>query len=426
MITYKNGRIKVIYKGHAICKQKTKISISKTETREDYEIPYVSYYYFKPKYNVGESVTIPLYLTDYYQKEYRFNDTSETFKLTVDLDGIITEINGIKAGDYDLILGELSVGQHYFSVKVTDSDGFESATLYNELLITDVSTINEYIMTENDLSTYNITLNLNETATSEQMKNNRVGLTNLLSDVVNNGFNKITLLNGIYRINRTIRNGVGEETPIIIPSNLIVNLNESTIKLHPYDDREYGEVAQVENLMISFKNSENSELTNGTIEGDFAERKELLWEDGTNAFQNGNGEQSSAINFRGGKYNSLNNLTITQITGYNLTANFGDISTGKIISNGGFEDNVKLNNKGETIEKTGYTTNGFQDLSNYNYDWLCVSIWLAMGGIKGYHWDMDVCFFDENQNLNEKIEKYFVISMYNEINSRKSNTLIAI
>ena len=44
-------------------------------------IPYISTYDFKEKVNIKEDVIIPLYITDYYQKEYLYEDTSETFTI---------------------------------------------------------------------------------------------------------------------------------------------------------------------------------------------------------------------------------------------------------------------------------------------------------------------------------------------------------
>ena len=51
------------------------------------EVPYISTYYIEPKVSPKEDVIINYYVTDYYHKEYTEEDTSETFTITVKIDG---------------------------------------------------------------------------------------------------------------------------------------------------------------------------------------------------------------------------------------------------------------------------------------------------------------------------------------------------
>ena len=161
IIKNKNNSISLIYNGHKINRI---INLENKETenvREDYEIPYISYEYFNPKPLDTEEVIIPLYITDYYQKEYVYDDTSLVFKLRVEVDGEVTYLNNLKAGDYSLNLGVLEKGKHWFSVQVIDEEGYESIRLFNDLWVInqEEEAIKEneiYTITDGDLFNYNI------------------------------------------------------------------------------------------------------------------------------------------------------------------------------------------------------------------------------------------------------------------------------
>lgn len=376
-----------------------------------YEIPYISYGYWNPKpYNTEENI-IPLYITDFYQKEYLENDTSLTFDLRVEVDGEVTWINNIPSGDYELNLGKLDTGMHYFTVQVVDEAGEESARLANDIWVIDeehdIKESETYSITEQDLIDHNITINLDETATAEQMKNNRCGLSQLFLDIKNEGYRKCVLPKAIYRVNRTRRTLGDDGTAtsidkgdicIDIPSNFTVDMNQSTFKLHPYNDEEYGTIGSVENLIVRMKKCIDSHLINGTIEGDFAERSENGWASGNN------GEHNNTFYFYGGKYNSLENIKIYQTTGYNVcTGQAGNLNGN--VSLGALSDNVKLVD-GEEVMAEGYCSSDYSDLSNATSKYIVCSVWLAMGGIKTQHWDIDFSFYDKDKRFIEKIRCY--------------------
>ena len=74
-------------------------SISVTDINLN-EVPYISTYYIEPKVSSKEDVIINYYVTDYYHKEYTEEDTSETFTITVKIDGKKDIVKKkIKAGD---------------------------------------------------------------------------------------------------------------------------------------------------------------------------------------------------------------------------------------------------------------------------------------------------------------------------------------
>ena len=94
-------------------------------------IPYISTYDFKEKVNIKEDVIIPLYITDYYQREYLYEDTSETFTINYEIEGTTHTINNINAGDYKLNLGKCSsVGKKEIWIQVIDKRGIKSQKLY--------------------------------------------------------------------------------------------------------------------------------------------------------------------------------------------------------------------------------------------------------------------------------------------------------
>ena len=374
-------------------------------------IPYISIYYYNPKPYNDEEIIIPIYITDFYQREYYYNDTSLKFTLRYEIDGVVNYINNIKAGDHNLSFGTLSEGMHYYSIQVIDSQGRESRRIYNDLYVVDRKTYDitddqTYVMTSEDLTIYNI--NNENSAVEDDMINNRIGLTNLFSDVKNKGFRKIILLNGTYRVNRAIPAGtIKDKTcPILIPSEFTIDMNNSTIKLHPYDDREYGNRGEVNNVIIKMENCFDSHLINGTIKGDYYERvNELVWEDGSNAYIGSNGEFNFGAVSYGSEFSSFENITFDNIAGYNVGATYGgNRGNGNI---GEWQENISVEN-GVNIDKEGYITSnlGTMDENMINNKYIVASVWLGYGGIRGHYWDMDFHFYDENEKFIETIKVY--------------------
>lgn len=393
-------------RNHVIIFNYKKIVIPVDET----EIPYISIYYYNPKPTDAEDVIIPLYFTDFYQKEYYDDDYSLRFKLRYEVDGNVRYIKNLPAGDYNLNLGKLSEGMHWYSAQVEDIYGRVSRRIFNDLWV-----INEanyalksdeiYTITDEDLSKYKI--NKNNSENEEAMINNRVGLSQIFEDLRGKGIRKIFLPLGIYRVNRCLRLGTiaDKNCPIIIPSGLTVEMNGATFKLHPYDDRQYGDRARVENLIVRMNGGKDSHLINGIIEGDFFERQNLIWTDGSNAISGSNGEQNNGIYMYGCEFSSIDNVTIKQVTGYNLCmGQNGTYGWGKI---GTWIDGKAIIN-GDEIDKVGYTTSNFctMDSNLLANKYVVASVWLAMGGLKGKYWDMDFHFYDENYNFLETIKIY--------------------
>ena len=396
---YNKNKLKLFFNNNPIIAQ---IYFDKhSVTINEEEIPYIQINYYSPKIEDTEDVIIPFYATDFYQKEYLQDDYSEEFKLRYELDGKVSYKN-IKAGDNEVNFGKVEKGMHWYSLQLEDKYGRLSRRIYNEIWVInkeeyEIKEEETYIVTDSDLAQYNI--NKENSEVVEDMVNNRMGLTNLFHDLQEQGYRKCVLPNGIYRVNRAKRRGVGEETPIDIPTRFTVDMNGSTFKLHPYNDSDYGNIGQVENLMVRLIECFDTHVINGTFEGDYAERKANGWANGYN------GEGSNCFSSYGGEFNSLDNVTITQITGYNSSVNQeSSYGRGEL---GAWEDNIAVINGIDTF-KEGYTTSklGTMDNTMLANHYIVASVWLGYGGLRGSRWNIDFHFYDENQNFIETIRTY--------------------
>ena len=390
-------------------------------------VPQVATYYYDFKQNISSNeVVIPIYVTDWYQKEYYYNDSSETFTLRVDVDGEVRNIQDIPAGDYNLSLGVLSVGEHYFSIEITDKRGYRSQRLFNDIWIVDdsynITSEQTYQITVNDLEHNGITLGLDENATTQQMYNNRVNMTNYLESLHQQGYRKgILPADSVIRVNADFLDADGNVTDtvkhITIPTNFTLDLNNSTIKLHMYNDTDYGEKGQITNLMVTFEDCIDSHLINGTLEGDYFERSV-----DKEAYINGaNGEHSSCIAINGGKYNTVDNITITKITGYSLYCEkgsvgnhyfedcsligdkWGDNSAGTWVDNIELIDGVEHEFIGTTDINKKYTSS-FIDLTKikskliqYNVEYIRVGKSLS-DFPTGHYFEELLTFYDADKN----------------------------
>ena len=364
------------------------------ETFDEEEIPFICINYYSPRMEDTQDIIIPFYATDFYQKEYLQDDCSEIFKLRYELDGKVSYKN-IKAGDNEVNFGKVGKGIHWYSLQLEDKYGRLSRRIFNEIWVVnkeeyEIKESETHIITDDDLIKYNI--NKANSEIVEDMVNNRMGLTNLFHDLQGQGYRKCVLPNGIYRINK------GD--PIKIPTRFTVDMNGSTFKLHPYNDSEYGNIGQTNNTMIVMEDTFDSHVINGTFEGDYAERRANGWATGYN------GEHSGCFMSKGGEYNSLDNITITQITGYNSGVGLSNSRT-PFTKLGAWEDNIVVKNGVDTVKK-GYVTSRLSVIEEplLSSHYIVASVWLGYGGLRGQRWNIDFHFYDENQNFIETIRTY--------------------
>ena len=447
------------------------------------EVPYISTYYIKPIVKPGEEVFIDYYITDYYYKEYmeKYNLkeddwgddnwteevwNNETFTVTVRVEGQDDKLyHYLKAGDHQVSLGSFSTeGEQKFSILCTDKYGRNSHELFNFFLVQEDIEVKEYIMTEDDLLTYNIKniddyekkvyvkvnklidstidTKIEEVASSTivpshkyicfigtteedengnpimqtkparfwlntiikyatdydkdtvlmESTNTRIGLQKLLDDKKLEGYNKLLLLPGIYRIDN--------EAPIYIPTEFTLDMNNSTLKQNQFTGNK--------SLMIELNNTFNSHVINGNIEGDYFSHD---YANSTN-----NSEWINGISIGGeSKYSSFENLSIKNITGYGSTnglSNSRDNTLSytyiypRVIGNNFYIGDIDRNT-GLDITSTTRTTSDYRDISGYSdIGYLSVSIYLGYQGNPCGTWNLICHFYDGNKKFLKSIDSY--------------------
>ena len=446
----------------------TKLSSSEVLSTNDIninEVPYISTYYIEPKVSPNEDVIIDYYVTDYYHKEYTEEDTSETFTITVKIDGQTDIVKkNVKAGDNSINIGKFkTTGEQKFSIIATDQYGRNSHELFNFFLVEDSDekekNSKEYVMTKDDLIKYNIkntdtyenkyivTLNLEE-PTSETVKAelekiaetiipNSNTYTCIIADTVGNGepgnwwgetivkyaddYNKDTVMqeaantrSGLQQLLDDISfqgytsikllpgtYRIDHEETIFVPSNFTLDMNGATIKLNQFA----GDSA----LMVTLNNTYDSHVINGTIEGDYYSH------DYSNSPNNS--EWVMGISIGGeSKYSSFENLTVKDITGYgggNGIAKSRDESLYYTYQQptaiGDTFELSDINRKtSETIESESRTTSNFIDIAGYDgIGYLSVSRYLGYQGNSCNTWNMIAHFYDGEQNYISSVDGYF-------------------
>lgn len=423
------------------------------------EVPYISTYYIKPIVSTYEDVIIDFYITDYYQTEYQKEDYSNTFTVTVKINGKKDIVKkNLKAGDHSINIGKFkSTGEQKFSIIVTDEYGRNSHELFNYFLVKDETIVNEYIVTKNDLLKYNIkstddyeekqivSLDITD-PTSEKVRdamiieskkytpssntylcliaevegsefnnwwgenivlyaedydkdyvlqeatNTREGLQKLLNDKKAEGYNKVTLYPGVYRIDHLKQ--------IYIPTEFTLNLNGSTIKQNQFTGDS--------SLMIELNNTFDSHVINGTLEGDYYSHDYINSPNSS--------EWVMGISIGGeSKYSSYENLTIKDITGYGATNGISRSEDNSLdytylypIAVG---DSFKLGDidreSGLDIDSNSRTTSDFINIDNhYEVGYLSISRYLGYQGRAFDSWNLICHFYDKDKNYIKSTDGY--------------------
>lgn len=440
------------------------------------KVPYISTYYIKPVVATNEEVLIDYYITDWYFKEYNENynlykddwgDDSwtesvwneETFTVIVNVEGNEQTYTNLSAGDHQVSLGSFAnEGEVNFSIKCIDRFGRCSHELCNYFLVQNAVAINEYVMTEADLTTYNIknedTYEVKQfvdltgletkdaTTVTAELQNiasttvpsshtyvllipytevgsterwwkciqtvyaddydkeavlaeataTKEGLQNLIDDKKNEGYNRIKLLPGVYRIDNTL--------PIYLPTQFTLDMNGATIKMNPFT----GDSCQ----MLEINNCTDTHCVNGIIEGDF------YGHDYTNSPNNS--EWACGIMIGGeAKYCSYEDMIIKDITGYGVSNGIKVSRDGNKAYTylppkgvGSFVEGDIDRDSGLEIKRKERTRSGFIDISNYEgvCDYISVSIYLGYQGNPCGTWNLITFFYDENKNYIKSIDAY--------------------
>ena len=416
------------------------------------EVPYISTYYIKPVVEPGEEVFIDYYITDYYYKEYLEEDYSETFTVIVRVEGQEDKLYpNLKAGDHQVSLGSFTNEcEQKFSILCTDKYGRNSHELFNFFLVRKPMVWNEYVMTEEDLKTYNIkntdnyevkkiinlssltTINsttikaalveaakniipesktyvcviadttgdgnpdnwwgenqvvyatdYNKDVVLQESTSTRKGLQQLLDDKKANGYNKLILLPGIYRIDH--------QQQIIIPTEFTLDMNGSTLKQNQF-------VGSSSTMISLSPNAFNSHLINGKIIGDYFSH------DYVNS--NNNSEWVNGIGMSSCYYSSFENLKINDITGYGCATGRGDrYYNVKYVGTTAPGDIERTT--GNNVQSSNRTVSDFADLGDNNkLDYIVISRYLGYQGRSGDCWNIIVHFYDESKKYIKSIDSY--------------------
>lgn len=235
-------------------------------------------------------------------------------------------------------------------------------------------------------------LDYNKDAVMKESQNTRLGLQKFLDDKKAEGYKKVTLLKGVYRIDHL--------APIYIPTEFTLDMNGATFKQNQFT----GDKA----LMVDLNNTFDSHVINGTIEGDYYSH------DYVNSPNKS--EWVNGISIGGeSKYSSFENLVVKDITGYGGTngiANSRDKSLGytyiypKGIGNSFSLGDIDRSN-GESIVSDSRTTSNFIDITGYgDIGYLSVSRYLGYQGNPTSTWNFIAHFYDENKNFIKSVDGY--------------------
>ena len=354
---------------------KTKLFINQNTNKEQlFTGAYIQIYYYDPKPFSDTEVIIPYFIDDYEQTGYQQDNTNKTFTLIVIVDGMETRYENIKAGDNEINLGILSEGEHWFSLQgIDNSNNSYGMRIYKEVWCVNRDTypIKEsetYYLSETDLTNYSI--NNTNAEDDDSCENTKLGLNQLMANCKNEGFRKLVLLPGTYRVNCTSR-----EDCIIIPSNFTLDLNGATIKRKP-------DIVTVSTGKSTFllKDCIDSHIINGYVEDDRQERidADMDWYN----YSNPCGEGFNTFYIRGGRYWSLENLKVSQAVGHaTITTNsnlVGDMFTNKYKFNTLIKNDISADNivekcyilNGIKYYDDNYVTNEMKDLKDWKSQYI--------------------------------------------------------
>ena len=425
------------------------------------EVPYISTYYIKPIVKPGEEVLIDYYITDYYYKEYLEDDYSLTFTVTVRIGGKEDKIyHNLKAGDHQVSLGSFTIeGEQKFSILCTDKYGRNSHELFNFFLVQGDVKVKEYVMTEDDLATYNIKNTddyeekvyvkvdkLTDTTTGtkiEEVANATVvpshkyicfiGTTEedengnpimqttaarfwlntivkyaddydknaVLTEATNTriGLQKLLDDKKAAGYNRLLLlpgiYRIDHLGTIYVPDRFTLNMNGATLKENQFTGDS--------SLMISLDSTFDSHVLNGNIEGDYFSH------DYVNSTNNSEWCMGTSISGLC-KYSSFENIKIKNITGYGagsgISKKSGYIYFAKALGNVFKLGDISIID-GSIISSTERQSTDFIDISSHTkYDYIAINKYLGYQGMLGGSWSLILHFYDNSKKYIKSISAF--------------------
>jgi hypothetical protein len=361
-------------------------------------VPYISTYYIQPKVDAGKSAVINYYVTDAEQREYMKDDHSASFTVDYWVNGAKSTLQNVKAGDNSFSLKSLPVGKVLFALQATDKQGRKSHRLYQEFLVVDpkASVIPQDKILTPDLKQFGIYND--DTHPVETTK----GLTEMLKWASDNGYRKVVLPKGTYRID--------EKSTVQMATKLTLDMNGSTFKLNPN--------ALDKAMMFEMFKCYDSHVVNGTFEGDLKEHD----------FKNApnNSEWLCAINMgQDTQYSSFENIKIIDVTGYGSNTGIGGNGTRTYSAvqpkNAGTFVPGDINDKGEFVASAVRTTSEKPvDISAFHdsHGFFQLGPYLGYQGNPAGNWVYKASFYDADQKFLENIEGYMYRRLYPPQNAK--------
>ena len=219
------------------------------------------------------------------------------------------------------------------------------------------------------------------------------GLDRLVSEKAADGYRKVVLLPGTYRMSafRKIR----------LPELMTLDLNGATLKQNAF--------AGCHSLLVGIEHVYDAHLVNGILEGDYYEHDY--------ASSPNNSEWPMAFHIDGESlYCSVENVLVRDVAGYGAGNGMGRVNGQLQAFYGGFGKYVQggLNPKDGTIDEADKArcTSDFIDLAKAKATGrLQVSAYLGYQGIRGRSWQMAGCWYDAEKRFlaYETIYQYRVV-----------------
>ena len=349
------------------------------------EIPELYVRYFNPKIYINTDITIPYYVSDNTQAEYLNNSNTKSFTTIVTFNSKVFS-STTTAGEFTINIGSASTtGETYFSIYTIDGNGVASAEQFFDILIVDdtypITQSQTYIMTETDLSTYNI--KVGESVSISDAKLNGAALTNLFKGAKGKGYRKIIMLKNTYMLDYH-----GDK--VTIPDQFTVSMNGATFKATQCND------VNVSNL-VDLRDCFDSHVINGNLVGNYDGFDFEATKTNTNYYIPGEGLAVAEIN--GARYSSFKNMTMSYSVGYNLGV-FGGKRSGYVGTPGklAFKNQYYIDANGNQITSSDMCTTDITDISTLlDRGELQCSVYLGYGGLSLNKAELFVHFYNSSQ-----------------------------
>ena len=368
-------------------------------------VPYIATADLQRTVATGTAPTFTFYVTDFDNKDYMYSDTSESFEVSLWLDGALYVTGTYKAGEHTITLPTMNTptDEVRLAVQAKDSQNRKSGMLFQRFRVVDpaaqvIPPAQIYTPSAQTLQTnfgvYNDNTNPASTTT---------GLTTMLQWAATNGYRKVVLASGTYSIDAA--------STVMMPTRMTLDMNGATFKLNP--------TSLGSSVMVEIANCFDSHLVNGTIEGDVVDHDYSV--DSYSEFLLGTRMTLGA------EYCSFENLTVKSITGYGTTTSILNraglsYSSDSLKSVGAFT-------AGQINETTGVfeastdrvATAAAVDISAFmnSYGFIQLGKYLGYQGNPMDNWVYRASFYDATDTYISSMNGYLYRRIYPPSNAKK-------